>query len=318
MDNVKWITNDQVMLSLMTNNLRCQVIELHQGRIDLLISTDGKYAVEAMWIDPNFRVHATLRDMQVPKDRISTVGKYREVIVTRIGITPTPERDHMTEFERTLKELVYFQEEKLPCEISEGSNELYFDGRSDYVLIEARQIGDENRFDVTLKDKEGNQIKGRVSRVVTPDNSHVLHWMKEERMKRPPTRKDLGIPEGTEANTKERGHDDKAVRSADADAVAFHLISPHALERLAARYQLGLEKYNAYNWTKGFSHGQVLNHTQRHINHYLAGDRREDHLAAAAWGLFTLMHYEDTNTGTPDLKRYVETYDGIKPKDGGA
>jgi hypothetical protein len=110
---------------------------------------------------------------------------------------------------------------------------------------------------------------------------------------------------------------EQAVRSADADAVAFHLISPHALERLAARYQLGLEKYNAYNWTKGFSHGQVLNHTQRHINHYLAGDRREDHLAAAAWGLFTLMHYEDTNTGTPDLKRYVETYDGITPKGSG-
>lgn len=105
----------------------------------------------------------------------------------------------------------------------------------------------------------------------------------------------------------------QAVRSADADAVAYHLISPIALERIAARYQLGSEKYGAFNWTKGFSWGQLLNHSLRHIFHYLAGDRREDHLAGAAWGLITLMHYEHTKTGTDDIYRYVETFDGISP-----
>lgn len=106
----------------------------------------------------------------------------------------------------------------------------------------------------------------------------------------------------------------QAVRSSDADAVAFHLLSPLALERIAARYAEGSKKYGDYNWTKGFSWGQILNHTQRHINHFLAGDRSEDHLAGAAWGLMTLMHFQDTGTGTDDLKRYVETFEGIMPK----
>ena len=105
----------------------------------------------------------------------------------------------------------------------------------------------------------------------------------------------------------------QAVRSSDADAVAFHLISPHALERIAARYALGSSKYGDYNWTKGFSWGQIINHSLRHIFHYLAGDRREDHLAGAAWGLLTLMHYEETRTGTDDLLRYSTTFNGIAP-----
>lgn len=92
---------------------------------------------------------------------------------------------------------------------------------------------------------------------------------------------------------------DKAVRSADADDCAFHLISPIALLRLATTYREGSVKYGDYNWTKGFPPGECLNHALRHIFYYLAGDRSEDHLAHAAWNLFTVMHFEHTN---PELK----------------
>ena len=92
---------------------------------------------------------------------------------------------------------------------------------------------------------------------------------------------------------------DKAVRSGDADGCAFHLISPIALLRLATTYREGSNKYGDYNWTKGFPPGECLNHALRHIFYYLAGDRSEDHLAHAAWNLFTVMHFEQTN---PELK----------------
>lgn len=92
---------------------------------------------------------------------------------------------------------------------------------------------------------------------------------------------------------------DKAIRSADADSCSFHLISPIALLRLATTYREGSNKYGDYNWTKGFPLGECLNHALRHIFYYLAGDRSEDHLAHAAWNLFTVMHFEHTN---PELK----------------
>jgi hypothetical protein len=186
-------------------------------------------------------------------------------------------------------QIAYFIDKKIPAEVKDGV--LYRDPKSP-CQVAYWQVTDQGLL-VTLANpnNKGYQMSTIVTKVVMP----------------------TPIPQKADKTMKDDLY--KAVRSPDADAVAFHLISPHALERLAARYQLGLDKYDAYNWTKGFSHGQVLNHTMRHINHYLAGDRREDHLAAAAWGLFTLMHYEDTNTGTPDLKRYVETYDGIKPKE---
>ena len=126
MRDVKWITNDDAMLSLMTNNLCCQVIELHQGQIDLLVTPSGKYAIEALWIDADFKVHATLRDMQVPKDRISTVGKYREVIVTRIGITPSQGEIEVTTIEQEKEELKEGADKGIPngTEVSTKDNDI--------------------------------------------------------------------------------------------------------------------------------------------------------------------------------------------------
>jgi hypothetical protein len=47
----------------------------------------------------------------------------------------------------------------------------------------------------------------------------------------------------------------------------------------------------------------LLNHLLRHVDLYRSGDRDEDHLAHAAWGLFALMHFEETR---PDLMDLVD------------
>lgn len=85
-----------------------------------------------------------------------------------------------------------------------------------------------------------------------------------------------------------------AVRSADAEASRYDLITPVGLRRLAETYAEGAVKYGDNNWLKGMPSGDLFNHLLKHINQYRAGDRSEDHLAHAAWGLFALMHFEET------------------------
>lgn len=83
-----------------------------------------------------------------------------------------------------------------------------------------------------------------------------------------------------------------AVRSNDANGVRYDLISPIGLRQLAETYAEGAEKYGDNNWQKGLPIGDTLNHLIRHIELWRSGDRSEPHLAHAAWGLFTLMHFE--------------------------
>jgi hypothetical protein len=85
-----------------------------------------------------------------------------------------------------------------------------------------------------------------------------------------------------------------AVRSTDADAERYDLISPIGLRRLARVYAQGATKYGPRNWEKGMPVDVVLNHGLRHLNRYQAGDRTEDHLGKIAWAMFALMHYEET------------------------
>lgn len=85
-----------------------------------------------------------------------------------------------------------------------------------------------------------------------------------------------------------------AVRSRDADMVRFDLITPIGLRRLAETYAEGAAKYGANNWKRGIPASDLINHVIRHIYLWLSGDRAEDHLAHAAWGLMTTMHFEET------------------------
>ncbi len=85
-----------------------------------------------------------------------------------------------------------------------------------------------------------------------------------------------------------------AVRSRDADKVRFDLITPIGLRRLAETYAEGAAKYGANNWKRGIPASDLINHVIRHIYLWLGGDRSEDHLAHATWGLMTTMHFEET------------------------
>jgi hypothetical protein len=100
----------------------------------------------------------------------------------------------------------------------------------------------------------------------------------------------------------------------------YDLIPTTGLDRLARRYAEGAEKYGEYNWMKGLPIEDTINHVIQHLltwknavvwakNNIPAGLPKDqicdfiqsrsrallidgDELAAAAWGIFTLMHYD--------------------------
>lgn len=73
----------------------------------------------------------------------------------------------------------------------------------------------------------------------------------------------------------------------------FDLIPPYPLTRLARHYENGAEKYGDWNWSKGQPLMRYFDSCLRHINKHLDGSQDEDHLAAAAWNLFSIIHTEE-------------------------
>ncbi len=65
----------------------------------------------------------------------------------------------------------------------------------------------------------------------------------------------------------------------------FDLLPARALLRLARRFEDGAKNYGDRNWEKGQPVSRFIDSASRHINCYLAGERDEDHLAAAAWNI---------------------------------
>jgi hypothetical protein len=87
--------------------------------------------------------------------------------------------------------------------------------------------------------------------------------------------------------------DTGAVRSAEAEATRYDLVSPIGLEAVARTCAEGAAKYGDWNWEKGMPVHDLLNHALRHIYRYLAGDRSEPHLPHAAWGLLAAIHSDE-------------------------
>lgn len=73
----------------------------------------------------------------------------------------------------------------------------------------------------------------------------------------------------------------------------YHLVPRGPLARLANRYDHGAVKYGKNNWKKGLDSDSCMDHAIDHLAKHNDGDRTEDHLAAAAWNLFTMMWNED-------------------------
>lgn len=72
----------------------------------------------------------------------------------------------------------------------------------------------------------------------------------------------------------------------------FDLISPVGLTRLALRYEFGAEKYSGRNWERGVPLTELYNSAMRHLVQWGDGEVDEDHLAAVAWNIFSMMHGE--------------------------
>jgi hypothetical protein len=87
----------------------------------------------------------------------------------------------------------------------------------------------------------------------------------------------------------------------------FDLISPVALRRLALVYERGAKKYDDHNWEKGIPMSRCLDSALRHLNQYKLGHRDEDHLAQAAWNVFSMLHFEELRPDLDDLPSYEVT-----------
>lgn len=87
--------------------------------------------------------------------------------------------------------------------------------------------------------------------------------------------------------------DTGAVRSSDASGTRYDLITPIGLRRVAEAYAEGSAKYGDFNWEKGMPVHDLLNHVLRHCYMFLSGDRSEDHLGHAAWGMLAACHSDE-------------------------
>jgi len=85
----------------------------------------------------------------------------------------------------------------------------------------------------------------------------------------------------------------KAIREPTSGKGRFDLISPFALNRLAKWYELGAQKYTDRNWEKGMPFSRYVDSAFRHLVKYMMGMTDEDHLVAAVWNLFAIMHHEE-------------------------
>lgn len=84
-----------------------------------------------------------------------------------------------------------------------------------------------------------------------------------------------------------------AVREPTIGKGRYDLISPFAIRRLAKHYEAGALKYADRNWEKGIPFSRYVDSAKRHLDKYVMGMMDEDHLAAACWNLFAIMHHQE-------------------------
>jgi hypothetical protein len=85
-----------------------------------------------------------------------------------------------------------------------------------------------------------------------------------------------------------------ATRDAKAGKGRYDLISPYMIRRLAGLYERGGQLYGDRNWESGQPFSGLYSSALRHTWQALAGEKDEDHLAAAIWNLTALIHFEET------------------------
>lgn len=86
---------------------------------------------------------------------------------------------------------------------------------------------------------------------------------------------------------------------------AYAYIPTAPLAEVARVYGMGAEKYEPWNWAKGYAWSLSLSAMQRHIEAFKARTPKDSesglhHLAHAAFHLFALMEFERLKLGTDD------------------
>lgn len=86
----------------------------------------------------------------------------------------------------------------------------------------------------------------------------------------------------------------------------FWLLPWRPVMLMADCYQRGAKKYAPNAWRSGMAWSRVIDPVFRHIFKWIGGETHDPidgqhHLAAAAWGLFALMEYEETHPELDDI-----------------
>jgi len=84
-----------------------------------------------------------------------------------------------------------------------------------------------------------------------------------------------------------------ATRSDRAGKGRYDLLPPRAMRRLARHFENGSAVHGDRNWERGQPLSRFIDSALRHLFQYLAGERDEDHLAAAAWNAMGIMEMEE-------------------------
>ncbi len=85
----------------------------------------------------------------------------------------------------------------------------------------------------------------------------------------------------------------------------YAFIPGGALAEVARVYGMGAEKYEPWNWAKGYPWSWSYSALMRHVEAHRRGESRDpesgfSHLAHATFHLFTLMEFEANGLGTDD------------------
>lgn len=98
-----------------------------------------------------------------------------------------------------------------------------------------------------------------------------------------------------------------AIREPTTGKGRYDLISPFATRRLAEWYELGQQKYAPRNWEKGMPFSRYIDSAKRHIDKFIMGMNDEDHLSAAAWNIFAIMHHQELKQfHLDDMPHYLD------------
>lgn len=110
-----------------------------------------------------------------------------------------------------------------------------------------------------------------------------------------------------------------AVRDTEEGKPRFDLIPPLALKRIADLYARGAKKYDEWNWAKtggegeGMKFSRIYSSGLRHFMQFGMGLDDEDHLAAVAFSVLSILHFQEMGRNDlDDMPKWCKIRNGEK------